>query len=316
MSHLDIPARDRSLLKRIWWILVIRDSFGSALFGRPVRINGGNCDVEITSTDDFIHDYPNNMFQDPDQEMRSQYFTQVAELAVNLRDITADRFTNNSIASEREPIRTAAEERLREWRATLPPSLDWDLVAASHNPFVAAISMLHDTNLIFVDIQKARPTNHAAYLERQNLQLDEPRVKAATLSHAAQEAAERIINLATALNTKDTLTSIPHEALTAIFAAEVVSYTRVNDTDPNVAKMFRAQVQCCQLLLCSLRDYWDPSSWVMQLFNGLLTKDRLNDTNRQYSLVNVQDLMTVDFLMNDWENVFADLYGVSDVAQE
>lgn len=41
-----VTGRDKGLLKRLWWTLVVRDAYCAALLGRPFRIDMALCDTE------------------------------------------------------------------------------------------------------------------------------------------------------------------------------------------------------------------------------------------------------------------------------
>lgn len=311
MTNIDMPQKDRSLLKRIWWILVIRDAFGAALFGRPVRINGIHCDVEFTTMVDFIHDYPQETVQELEHSLRAQYFGLMSELSVNLRDITTNRFKIGLPTSEQDAARTATEKALNKWRTSVPAELDWDLVSPSDSPFAAALSMLYDNNIIFMNVQRPRPMD-PDMLTPPDIPGTEPRRRAAHLPIAAHEAAERIIGVATSLATREILTSMPHEVFTGLFVAEVVLFTKSCDADTNLAKLAQAQIKCCQLLFYEVRDFWDPATWVMQLFDGLFRKEQPG-TSQNHDRVTSLDDMTDQ--LNDWETFLGDFNGFSHMFQ-
>ncbi|KIW32580.1 uncharacterized protein PV07_04110 [Cladophialophora immunda] len=51
-----ISPRERSLLKRLWWVLVVRDAFCAACMGRTLRADLTQSDVEMLSHEDFGSD--------------------------------------------------------------------------------------------------------------------------------------------------------------------------------------------------------------------------------------------------------------------
>jgi hypothetical protein len=53
-TYMD-PKR-RSLLKRLFWALAVRDAYCSALLGRPFRLNITQCDTEPLTLEDFDHE--------------------------------------------------------------------------------------------------------------------------------------------------------------------------------------------------------------------------------------------------------------------
>lgn len=54
--HSGMHHRQRSMLKRIWWSIYIRDRHAAAALGRPCRIQDEDCDVEMLTVDDFLID--------------------------------------------------------------------------------------------------------------------------------------------------------------------------------------------------------------------------------------------------------------------
>lgn len=51
-----MDTKRRSLLKRLFWTLAVRDAYCAALLGRPFRLNIAQCDTESLNIDDFDHD--------------------------------------------------------------------------------------------------------------------------------------------------------------------------------------------------------------------------------------------------------------------
>lgn len=294
MKHLDMAGKDRSLLKRIWWVLVVRDAFGAALFGRPPRINEIHCDVEFVEEEDFEEDRSlsqQNLF-DP---INGLFFAQVSRLAVILRRIMTNRLGKGDEAVQGRPIpQRVLLLMLEEWRLSVPPPLDWDESSSARSTPVAALSILYDSALICVNMRKYPPSDPAS-LEAQ---------PTGDLSAASHEAAERIINVGSQLMTTGALTTMPHEIFTGIFVAEVVSYTQVSNSNSNIAKLARAQVSRCQMLFHETRDFWDPSSWILQLFNILLAKGRhcSQDNGLDKGLFSF-DFLSSATLFNEWDDL-------------
>ena len=52
----NMARKDTALLRRLWWVLMIRDAFCASLIGRPFRINTDMGDAEMLTLDDFDDD--------------------------------------------------------------------------------------------------------------------------------------------------------------------------------------------------------------------------------------------------------------------
>lgn len=80
--HSGMHHRQRSMLKRIWWSIYIRDRHAAAALGRPCRIQDEDCDVEMLTVDDFLIDqeYDRDLIVEETEYQRS-YVIQMARLA-------------------------------------------------------------------------------------------------------------------------------------------------------------------------------------------------------------------------------------------
>lgn len=55
LSHkrLQLPEARQRLLRRLWWVCVVRDRWLSLVKGRPMRINHEDCDMPMPTADDI-----------------------------------------------------------------------------------------------------------------------------------------------------------------------------------------------------------------------------------------------------------------------
>lgn len=308
MKHLNMARKDRSLLKRLWWILVVRDAFGAALFGRPVRINGRNCDVEHVTEEDFAPDFESTPTNPPTTcSMTAAYLAQLSQLAIILRDIILDGLRSTHASVDYAVARATCQLMLDDWRSQVPPELNWDVTGTPKNVFAATLSILYDANLIFMIMQKPACATTAVSPKRPSSMSG--RGRPIDLPPITHEVAGRIIDLTGNLSTRKLLTSMPHEVFTGVFVAEVVSYTKVSSMETTVAKLARSQISCCQMIFHDVRDFWDPALWIMQLFDVLLAKgaDAPDIIQQQEEM----QPFTLDFLnlelLNDWNMYLGDV---------
>lgn len=260
MATANIKPQDRSLLKRLWWILVIRDTSCSALVGRPFRINLDQCDMDTLTSEDFEQESSCEEFMpNPTSRISGMYQMQISKLSLILREIVTARFY---------PARTAAtasnlHEMLVSWRTQLPIELAWTDNGSGLNIFTSCLCTLYNHHLILVHLN--RTTEISCRSDSMGTGIS----KRAS-DEISNTAAQRISSLATKIVTKSDVLLMPHELFHGIFLAEVVFYTQMKSSQSLLAQLGRSSLANCQLVLHESRESWDPSPWVMQLFDNLL----------------------------------------------
>ena len=121
MAGTNIDAKDRSLLKRLWWILVVRDAFRASLVGRPLRINMDQGDTEMLTVQDFEHDIRSlEGVRHPLNQTFAHYQIQVAKLSLVLHRILFTRF----VPSQKRLSSAVLEEHIQQWKREVPPEVD------------------------------------------------------------------------------------------------------------------------------------------------------------------------------------------------
>jgi hypothetical protein len=249
MATTNMKPQDRSLLKRIWWILIIRDTSCAALVGRPFRINLEQCDTDPLTAEDFEHDGNSPDFMsNPQRPSFANYQIQMSKLSLVLREIVNSRF------SPQKPNTTSAvlHETLSGWRAQLPHNLRWSDNSTGMNIFSSTLAILYNHHLILTHLNRSQ---------------DGTSINSDDIS---QTAAQRISTMACKIVTKSDVLLMPHELFHGIFLAEVVFYTQMKSAQTMVRGFSRAALNNCQMVLHESRESWDPSPWVMQLFDNLL----------------------------------------------
>lgn len=120
MTGTNMKAKDQSLLKRLWWVLMVRDAFCSCLVGRPFRINTDMGDIEMLTVDDFEHDASSLDSSHPLKQYYGLYQIQVAKLSLILHQIVLTRWIPGRTKSPMPLL----QESLSQWRQEVPPALD------------------------------------------------------------------------------------------------------------------------------------------------------------------------------------------------
>lgn len=264
LAGTNMAKQDRSLLKRLWWVLVIRDSFCGALVGRPFRIGMEHSDADMLTQDDFEHDIgclePE---KHPLRDLYGQYQIHMTSLALLLREIITTRF------GPRKKSQSCAElnSMLQSWRRTLPRGLSWSTNASKKlNVFAMSLAIIYNHHLILVNFGSRRTNSIHDVMDGD----------AATLQAAAEKAAHAISELASFIVTRSLVLTVPHEAFSALFVAEVVFYTQIKNTQALIAQGGRMSLNICQMALHNAREAWDPAPWVMQLFDNLMSDPNEN----------------------------------------
>ncbi|KAL1893516.1 hypothetical protein Sste5346_006344 [Sporothrix stenoceras] len=120
--HSGMHHRQRSMLKRIWWSIYIRDRHAAAALGRPCRIQDEDCDVEMLTVDDFLIDQENDRSLIIEEtEYQRNYVIEMARLAQILGRLLKREFAPHGAASPAFNADIYGE--LEDWERRLPHDL-------------------------------------------------------------------------------------------------------------------------------------------------------------------------------------------------
>ncbi|KAJ4244214.1 hypothetical protein NW762_014596 [Fusarium torreyae] len=273
LAKANISPQDRSLLRRLWWILAIRDASCGALLGRPFRINMDFCDTEMLTMDDFKPDSESPEFaNNPLLPTYGLYQIHMARLSLILRSIIASRF------AQRGQAHSELLSRLQLWLQELPPSLRWDDANQTPNLFSWCLSILYDHHTILCTLHHLSPDIHSvASNHRQSHFGSVSSVSPSALrdgegcASTIDSAAQRILSLACGIVRRSATLTIPHEAFPGLFLAEVVFYTQMKSKSTTRAQLGQSSIMMCQMAWHSISDAWDSTPWVMRLFDNLIS---------------------------------------------
>ncbi|KAH6842111.1 hypothetical protein B0T12DRAFT_313914, partial [Alternaria alternata] len=267
MAGANIASQDRSLIKRLWWILVIRDAMCASIVGRPFRIHLEQCDVDALTQDDFVYyddaDADLSLLVDcmrsPLAQQSGAYQIHATKLALLLRHIIAVRFNPKRKQDAGTPAVASLQEMMTAWRRELPREFSWEDRLSSHsNVFASTLRILYNHNVILAYVHSS--IGSTAVPEQGISEED-------MLSDAAQQIASVSCNV---VMTDDGQLP-PHELFHGLFVASVVFYMmQTNGTTGQNALVARAGVSGlmnCKMALHAARDTWDASPWITQLFD-------------------------------------------------
>lgn len=246
MTIWNMPEKDKSLFRRLFWILFNRDASIAALFGRTPRVNIEHCDKEIPCIADFEGVYPD--------EAGAYYQIELSKLTMILREITVYRC--NDVPWEGRTSYLC--DRLAEWKVQLPRVVQWDESSDDFrnvNINSMCLEMLYHHHIIYIHLPN--PNLFSSSSETQSV---------------IETATRRITAIARHWVTSSLISRVPHECYPAIFAAEVVLYSQMKHGESARASLARAQLDVCQMTLREICHYWESASWIMHLFEVLINK--------------------------------------------
>jgi hypothetical protein len=235
----NAPHTHKSLLRRLWWTLVVRDSCCSVLLGRPFQINLSQSDTGMLTADDFAHESPESAF----------YQTQISKLSKILRGIMHVRLGPANHDLTRETVHT----QLDEWHLDFRLSLDqW--TGGMSPPFACStgLELLYHYYIILLYIDSP------SFSQPGPIQQDLVYFSARTISSNA-----------ITLLTKTTVCALPHELFVGFFVAGIALYRLMEHTEDSVAQMAQASLDNCRVILNEIQEAWGPGHWAMQVFDFL-----------------------------------------------
>lgn len=255
----NMRPQDKSLMRRLWWALVARDSICGTLVGRPFRIELDQADADMLTLEDFAHDTTNaaEFLSNPSEHRYAQYQIETAHLSLIMREIIISRFWPG-----RQPV--PAEKlhaKLSQWKAGLAPTLTWDdEVPDPSNPFSISLSVQYNHHLLLIYLGHIRGGEQTCHRDAEEI------------AEIVDGAAHHIPTVLCALVTKAALLTVPHEVYHGIFLAQAAFYERMRSPDKTVARLGRSALNSCQVALQAISEFWDCGTWIMQLFENLSSR--------------------------------------------
>ncbi|KAM0546975.1 hypothetical protein ACHAPJ_010637 [Fusarium lateritium] len=251
----SIRPQDRSLLKRLWWVLVVRDVSSAALIGRPFKVNLDHSDAESLTAADFEN--PVDRSASDLTRHSILYQIQATNLTIIQRRIITARFQPQT----QPPLDpTALRQMLTEWRDQLPSDLVWSGHVSEHvNIFAATLSIMYHQHLILTYLKSGSEARQIGSLDAM-----------ADLNEAEQamnQSAQHIALVACSVVTRSDLLLAPHEIFHGVFVAAVVFYIQTKSSNPMISQLGVPGLTNCRMVFQASRETWDPSPWFTQLFD-------------------------------------------------
>lgn len=250
----NMQPQDKSLMRRLWWALVVRDSICGTLVGRPFRIDLDQADADMLTIEDFAHDaMATDFLQNPASQRYAQYQIETAKLSRIMRDIIISRFHPGKQPVTSEDLLA----KLTHWKADLVPTLTWDTeVPDTSNPFSMSLSVQYNHHLILIYLGHTRGEDPSRRDERE-------------VEDIIDSAAHHIPTVVCTLVTRSAQLSVPHELYHGIFLAQAAFYERMRSPNKLIARLGRSAHNSCQMVLKTVSEFWDSGTFILQLFENL-----------------------------------------------
>ncbi|KIX05943.1 uncharacterized protein Z518_03917 [Rhinocladiella mackenziei CBS 650.93] len=265
-------AQDRSLRRRLWWILVIRDSSFATVLGRPFRINTDSSDARPLAMEDFQHEIESSDFESVSLGHEfALYQIHLSKLCLISRQILTTR--NQSTAQTLQGTVPDYNVILKAWRKKLPPELDWVVDHPGTNIFSWSLSIVFDHNVILANAEQfSSGIGKQPCLSRHGAGCVCDRV-----CRGIDSAARRILTQACKIMRMSAQFSVLHEIFPGLFAAEAVFLSQAKSHQPGRTLLGSLSLTTCQLIWKSAEEVWKPARWIMDLFDALISDMPLGD---------------------------------------
>ncbi|KAF4466039.1 hypothetical protein FALBO_7111 [Fusarium albosuccineum] len=252
-----LDQETRSLWKRIWWSVFIRDRHTAACFGRPCRVRDEDCDVEPMTEEDLTFDQGFDETLVPTQkDYHVSYILEMAKLSEILGDIIIGEFSPRRPALERYDTEDI-EQRLEQWESQLPEYL-------RQLPPDESLGASYWASMLQIAHQNYR------------ILLFRPR----TVDNESPEEAERDVKVRMAA---DSVTRMAEDLLAAgimrisqihltpaVFGALSIHTMVICRKDPVRRQLAGNKSRQCILALSELAKTWPVGLWTMRFFVNLM----------------------------------------------
>lgn len=258
-----MDSKRRSLLKRLFWTLAVRDAYCAALLGRPFRLNIAQCNTEPLTLEDFDHgekcsnqDYTKSL-------SHGHYQIHVSKLSLILRKIVEAQFGVSKNTTQALHLHNLMDT----WLCELPQSMSWrQQQGPITNIFSMSLKIIFHQQLILIHLQKRDEAESVA----SHMASLVPTLSISS-SQVAESAAQIISSTAFTIMANSMIGMMPHEIFSGFFIAGIVFYRGIKQPDESLARLSRSALDNCQMVISEARERWDLANWVMRIFDFLLS---------------------------------------------
>ncbi|QGA15740.1 hypothetical protein EYB26_003400 [Talaromyces marneffei] len=248
-----LKPKEKSVRKRIFWSLYIRDQQVAAAYGLPPRIRDEDCDIPMLDETDFDEAgfVGNRVIFGIQRPEHISYIIQMVRAARLLREVVSASYLPGRLRydpSDREKLKA----RLVQFESELPPELKLSQALEHGTMYFAGIVNI-TYNYLYIHLY--RPS----YLDPS----DEKKQKEGRLALQAACQCTRILEDMLSHNL------IEHgmvHIITNIFAALCIHTVQFSRSEGTERKLAEHRAKLCLLGLKELQKSWDLNYWVLEIF--------------------------------------------------
>ncbi|KAL4947585.1 fungal-specific transcription factor domain-containing protein [Aspergillus filifer] len=258
-----MSSRQRSIWKRIWWSIYIRDRHAAASLGRPCRINDEDCDVEMLGMDDFLVDHEvDREVVSTEYQYQRNYVIEMARLAIILGMLLNHEFAPRK-AAHKSITTDSLNQYLCDWERDLPRELRRAPVDETLGaPFWSCMlyASYHHCQILLFRLRESGSVSE----------------RAASFHRRARAAADSTTRIVEDLLAAGTLGSGQLHLVPAIFAALSIHALVIRSSDLIQKQLAENRARQCILGMSELAKGWPVAGWILRLFINLMK--RLTET--------------------------------------
>lgn len=260
-----LSDRARSKWKVNFWCLATRDVFGAATFGRTLKVNIKQSNVEPLTLQDLEADALDNdssgksIFGRPSL-LHNHYFVQMSQLGLILRKILQSQLEGQAVEemeAGNDGMCSNGCRELFEWRKRLPVEINWETPGNERNIFSIAISLIY--------------CHHILYFHRHK--------KPCYYQSRIQECTSYVVDCAAKIGRMSCVGHLPHESLLSFILANVMFIVRSSGRSKKEAQLLSLQQDLCEIVMYQAQEHWDHAEWTNQLFKKIANKVRQKTVN-------------------------------------
>ncbi|KAH8587666.1 fungal-specific transcription factor domain-containing protein [Bisporella sp. PMI_857] len=279
VSQSAMSQRMRSLRRRIWWTIYIRDRHTSLAFGRPCSIRDEDCDVESLKEEDFIFDMGYDETLVPVQRgYHVSYVLEMSKLAIILGDILTAEFSPRRDSLERFQTDNLAH-RLSQWESDLPDGLQSRTSErCSGASFWASMLQFNYQNCIILLFRPKAFDNLSSVEHERNIR--------------SRAAADAITRLAEDLLATDMISAGLIHLVPALFSALSIHTIVISRMDSYQRQLAENKSRQCMLALSVIAKSWPVRIWISKTFVNLMKRLTWVDPASNGPIVSVSSSIT------------------------